>query len=181
MNDCVNGDIKEALPELVGGTLASTDLARVQEHVRGCADCAAEVEILRAARSAMKVAPAMDTVRIAEAVRASTAQRMAARRAPTKVGRLAALTLVLALGAVGVWSMRDGAGDPRVAVEGIAGTPPVAGRAPVQLALGGDMSQLGDEQLLALMQEVPALEAMPGEDPASLAIEPVISIEQEEL
>jgi hypothetical protein len=181
MNDCVNGDIKEALPELVGGTLASADLARVREHVRVCADCAAEVEILRAARSAMKVAPTMDTVRIAEAVRASTAQRMAARRAPTKVARLVALTLVLALGAVGVWSMRNSPEDPRVAVEGSAAAAPVAARGQVQLALGGDMSQLEDEQLLALMQEVSALEAMPGEDPASLAIEPVIPIEEEEL
>lgn len=199
MNDCVNGDIRDVLPELVNGTLPAGDVARVQEHVSACADCAAEVELLRTARAAMRLAPVMDTTRIAAAVQASTAQRLAARRAPAaRVARIASLSLVAVIGALGVWSLRDSTPAAPAASEApatVALTTPEslrtveqarpavaqAARAPVQLALGGDMSQLGDDDLLALLSEVSALEAMPGEEPASLAIEPVLPVDQEDL
>jgi anti-sigma factor RsiW len=196
MNDCVNGDIRDVLPELVNGTLPAGDVARVQEHVRACADCAAEVDLLRTARAAMRLAPAMDTARIAAAVQSSTAQRLAARRAPAaRIARVAGLSLVAVIGALGIWSLRDSSpaafdSPAPVAVSApdqpraVEQTRPVEARlasAPVQLALGGDMSQLGDDDLLALLGEVSALEAMPGEEPASLAIEPVLPVEQEDL
>jgi anti-sigma factor RsiW len=199
MNDCVNGDIRDVLPELVNGTLPAGDVARVQEHVRACADCAAEVELLRTARAAMRLAPTMDTARIAAAVQSSTAQRLAARRAPAaRVARVAGLSLVAVIGALGIWSLRDSspaasdtpdapvtaavaAPNQPAAVEQARLVESRAARAPVQLALGGDMSQLGDDDLLALLSEVSELEAMPGEEPASLAIEPVLPVDQEDL
>ena len=198
MDDCVNGEIRDLLPELVSGTLPAGEVARVQEHVRACADCAAEVELLRTVRAAMRLAPPMNTARIAEAVQASTARRLAARRIPARVGRIAALSMIVVLGAVGLWSTRDTAGvsdaggppavvtaageAPTVVEQPVAESQPrAAPRAPVQLALGGDVSQLGDDELVALMQEVAALEAMPGADAASLAIEPVLPVEMEEL
>ena len=198
MNDCVNGEIRDLLPELVSGTLPAGEAVRVQEHVRVCADCAAEVGLLRTARAAMRLAPTMNTARIAEAVQASTSQRLAARRIPARVGRIAALSLIVVVGAVGLWSTRDTeivtdgavaqtatvpAGDAPTVVEQPSEVtqPRTATRAPVQLALGGDISQLGDDDLVALMQEVAALEAMPGAEAASLAIEPVLPVEMEEL
>lgn len=182
MNDCVKGEIKEALPELVRGTLASAEVARVQEHLRACADCAAEVEILRVARSAMELAPVMDTTRIAAAVRASTGQRMVARRAPASIAQLAMVSLILTVGAIGIWAVRDSSTDAPVGTEGrVAARIPVPARGPVQLALGGDMSQLEDEQLVALMGELMAFEAMPVAEPTSLAIEPVLPVDMEEL
>lgn len=195
MTDCVNGDIRDVLPELVNGTLPSSEAVRVQNHVRECADCAAEVQLLRTARAAMRLAPTMDTTRIAAAVQASTAQRLAARRVPARVARIASLSLIVVLGAVGLWSTRDSSPvetEPRVATAVAGNVQPGAeqGRGvvaprmvqgPTQLALGGDMSQLEDEQLLTLLEEVSALEAMPGEEPTSLAIEPVLPVDQEDL
>ena len=197
MDDCGNGEIRDFLPELVSGTLPTGEVARVQEHVRVCADCAEEVELLRTARAAMRLAPPMNTARIAAAVQASTPQRLAARGIPARVGRIAALSLIVVLGVVGLWSTRDTAvvsdagGAPAVtAAPGMPAAiaqpatvtePRPATRAPVQLALGGDMSGLEDDQLAALMQEVAALEAMPGAEAASLAIEPVLPVDMEEL
>lgn len=188
MNDCVNGEIRDVLPELVSGTLPAGDIVRVQDHVRACADCAAEVDLLRTARAAMRLAPVMDTTRIAAAVQASTAERLTARRVPARVARIAGLSLIVVLGAVGLWSTRDSSPvttEPRAATvppgavePSLVGQPavvePRAVRGPVQLALGGDMSQLEDDQLVALMTQLSALEAMPVADPASLAIEPVL-------
>lgn len=196
MNDCVNGDIRDVLPELVNGILPAGDVARVQEHVRACADCAAEVELLRTARAAMRLAPTMDTMRIASAVHASTAQRLAARRSIPRFTGLASIAAIVLLGAVGLWVTRDSAvvdPGPRMAESGavaeaipsvVAHAPEVVqsapARAPAQLALGGDMSQLGEEQLLALLEEVSGLEAMPDEEPTPLAIEPVFPVDEEE-
>lgn len=201
MNDCVNGDIRDVLPELVNGTLPAGDVARVQEHVRVCAECAAEVELLRAARAAMRLAPAMDTARIASAVRSSTAQRLAVRRSPAaRIARFAGLSLVAVIGALGIWSVRGS--SPAASNQPASNQPAAAavspsvqpvtpaqarpaearpGRAPVQLVLGGDVSQLRDDDLLALLSEVGALEAIPAEEPASLAIEPVVPVDQEDL
>ncbi|MDQ3516582.1 MAG: zf-HC2 domain-containing protein [Gemmatimonadota bacterium] len=203
MNDCVNGDIRDVLPELVSGTLPAGDLARVQDHIRACADCAAEVELLRTARAAMRLAPTMNTTRIAAGVQASTAQRLAARRIPARVARMASVSLIVVLGAIGLWASRDTSSDtssdtPReaspvagqpsaggagisTAAPGVAGAveEPRPARGPAQLALGGDMSQLDDDELLALMDELSGLEAIPGEEPASITIEPVMPVQDE--
>lgn len=196
MSDCVNGDIRDVLPEMINGTLPAADVARVREHVRACGDCAAEVELLRAARAAMRLTPTMDTARIAAAVQASTARRLSARGAPqARVVRVAGLSLVAMIAALAIWSPRDSsppasdapatsaltAPDKPGAIEQTRPVEARGARAPLQLALGGDMSELGDDELLALLSEVSALEAMPGEEPASLAIEPVVPVDQEEM
>jgi len=195
MNDCVNGDIRDVLPELVSGTLPAADLARVQDHIRACADCAAEVELLRTARAAMRLAPTMNTTRIAAGVQASTAQRLAARRIPARVARMASVSLIVVLGAIGLWASRDtpreaspvavqppaGGAGISAAAPGVAGAveEPRPAQGPTQLALGGDMSQLDDDELLALMDELSGLEAIPGEEPASITIEPVMPVQEE--
>ena len=193
MNDCVDGDMRDMLPDLVSGNLPAGDAARVQEHVLSCAECAAEVELLRTARAAMRLAPTMDTTRIAGAVQASTAQRLAARRVPARVARIATLSLVVILAAVVLWPSGDDSSEAPAQTAAVAGVDaePVAEpkaaipaqretRAPTQLALGGDMSGLEESELLTLLDEVSELEAMPGEEPASLSIEPVVPIDQEE-
>ena len=192
MNDCVNGDIRDLLPELVNGTLAAKDAPRVQDHVRKCDDCAAEVELLQTARAAMRLAPTMDTARIAAAVQASTAQRLAARRVPARVARIASLALIVILAVVALWPASDDAtvetaaqvaGPAAESAQPVAAQTPVAeprsARAPTQLALGGDISGLEEEELVALLEEVSALEAMPGEEPVSLTIEPVMPVDEE--
>lgn len=193
MNDCVDGDMRDALPDLVNGTLSAGDAARVQEHVRGCVDCAAEVELLRTARSAMRIAPTMDTSRIADAVRASTAGRRSVRLARARALGVAGLTLGLLLGAVAVWSARDAhptesdkravaSNDSAVsAVPADVAIQPRGAEARAQLALGGDMSDLREEELLALIEEIPDLEAIPAEEASSLDIEPVVPVTQENL
>src|SRR3989337_228199 len=133
MNDCVNGEMRDVLPELVNGTLPAADVARVQAHVRECADCAAEVELLRTARAAMRLAPTMDTTRIAAAVQASSAQRLAARRVPARGARIAGLALVVILGVVALWPSPDSATlepESEVAATAAEGDRPVVEQRP---------------------------------------------------
>ena len=68
MFDCANVEMREVLPELAAGTLDARTRLRVEEHVRGCADCASELETLRAVRSAFAATPTIDTRRIIAAL-----------------------------------------------------------------------------------------------------------------
>lgn len=71
MVDCPRVDIRDALPDLVHDQLEPSVRARVEEHLRQCAECAAEVELLRALRSRLFATPHVDVERVAAAVRAS--------------------------------------------------------------------------------------------------------------
>jgi anti-sigma factor RsiW len=69
MRECENEDLRDALPEYVAGRLAGPDRARVSEHLAGCADCAAEAELLRVAQRVMtQDVPRIDVARIVAAL-----------------------------------------------------------------------------------------------------------------
>ena len=73
MSECTNGEMRDLLPELVNGRLDAEQQLAVEAHVAECAECAAEVTLLRSLRPALMSAPVVDTHRIAAAVRAQTA------------------------------------------------------------------------------------------------------------
>jgi anti-sigma factor RsiW len=50
MNDCANAEIRDRLPDLVHGTLPPTESSAVELHLQGCADCRAEVVVIRGLR-----------------------------------------------------------------------------------------------------------------------------------
>lgn len=69
MRECENEDLQDALPGYAAGRLAGTERTRVEEHVAGCAECAATVEMLRAAHQVMmQDAPRVDVSRIVAAL-----------------------------------------------------------------------------------------------------------------
>jgi len=64
MNDCLNAEMRESLPDLIHRNLEPATLAQVEAHVGSCDACAAELELLRAVVASMPQAPAMDVQRI---------------------------------------------------------------------------------------------------------------------
>jgi anti-sigma factor RsiW len=68
MFDCANVEMRELLPELAAGTLDASARLRVEAHVRTCAECASELETLRAVRGAFAAIPTIDTRRIIAAL-----------------------------------------------------------------------------------------------------------------
>lgn len=84
MSECTNGEMRDLLPELVSGRLGAAMRLAVEAHVAECEECAEELALLRVMRPALMRTPAIDTDRIAAAVRAqlpAMAQRGARRRA----------------------------------------------------------------------------------------------------
>lgn len=73
MLDCPRDDIRDLLPDLVHDQLGATERARAEQHIAGCAECAAELELLRTLRATAFSAPEVDADRIAATVRSAMA------------------------------------------------------------------------------------------------------------
>ena len=68
MSECVNAEVKEALPDLLNGRLSALDTATMKAHVESCADCRAELELLREAKTSALLIQKMDAAKISAAI-----------------------------------------------------------------------------------------------------------------
>ncbi|HEY8164125.1 MAG TPA: zf-HC2 domain-containing protein, partial [Gemmatimonadaceae bacterium] len=68
MTDCANVEMRDLLPDLVHERLGSAEVARVQAHVSECAECTAELELIRAVMASAPAAPTMDVATIVAAL-----------------------------------------------------------------------------------------------------------------
>ena len=85
MRECVNVDVRDLLPDvaLADGLsgLSEADRARVTEHLEACAECRAELDMLRTARrAALAATPRVDVARIVSALPAPPARGKAGTR-----------------------------------------------------------------------------------------------------
>ena len=92
MNDCPNADVRDLLPDLVHQRLDAETRAMVEAHVGQCADCSAELELLRQLR-AVRSTPRVD---VASIVGALPAYRAPARRSWVSWRAAAAITVLVA-------------------------------------------------------------------------------------
>jgi anti-sigma factor RsiW len=105
MNDCPNADVRDLLPDLVHGRLDQATRAMVESHVADCADCRAELALLRDLRAATGRTPALNLGAIAAAV---PAYRAPVRRSWVGWRTAAAVTLVVAGGSSIIVTRRIG-------------------------------------------------------------------------
>src|SRR5215207_7109163 len=105
MFDCANIEMRELLPELAAGTLDAPTRARVEEHLLGCAECASELETLRAVRGAFASVPSVDVRRIVSSLPKPAAPARATPQAPVKRWvdwRIAAALTMITVGGLSV-------------------------------------------------------------------------------
>ncbi|MBC7897580.1 MAG: zf-HC2 domain-containing protein, partial [Cytophagaceae bacterium] len=57
MSDCMNIEVRERLPEWLHDALPAGERAVVDAHLATCAECAAELEVLRVALATMRARP----------------------------------------------------------------------------------------------------------------------------
>ena len=98
MRDCSNAQMRDALPDLMHGTLPARRLAEVRAHVDACDACRAELDLLERVRSAVR-SPAVAADRIVAGL-PRYRPRPAWRRIVGAAGlRAAAVVLLVAGGA----------------------------------------------------------------------------------
>lgn len=194
MNDCVNAEVRDALPDFINHRLSDFDSATVREHVESCADCKAEVELLREVRATAYLAPKIDVNRIAAALPVyggirSTSTRTGSRR----TWALAAAAVIVAIGGWAISTRQMTNDAPAVAVATPAPTATVAVPAPATtdipptvasaraekiqsgtkevdvatLSLLGSTEDLTDDDLETLVIALDGIDGMPSAEPAS--------------
>lgn len=99
-NQCVDS-LRENIPWYVNGTLSDADAAAIQDHIEGCADCRADIELhsrMRAAVRGREVTPIMPTTRAADIIgigQTGLSRRVQSRRVPSQLIAVAAGMAIL--------------------------------------------------------------------------------------
>jgi anti-sigma factor RsiW len=134
MNDCVNAEMRDRLPDLLNDRLPANERAEVVAHVAACADCREELDLLRGLRSALSApVPHVDVARVVNALpKPSSHATGRARRRTWADWRIAAAITVLVVGGSSVALINRGGHISQVAVEKtrspITDTPSTPGR-----------------------------------------------------
>jgi len=197
MNNCMETEIQEMLPDLLHGTLAADTRARVEVHVASCEQCREELEVLRTVKSAAVFAPVINVDQVVRQIPPyQKIVPVVERPATTRVvSWLVAATMAIAVigGGSLVLARRDVAPavvieDPKVSIPSPDAPQPttvagpalqpepttVAAAAPHThaLALAADVGGLSDGNLEQLMTEMAQFDAMPATE-----ADPVISVD----
>ncbi|MEK7401251.1 MAG: zf-HC2 domain-containing protein [Gemmatimonadota bacterium] len=154
MNDCPNVTMREMLPELLNDRLEADARAQVQSHADACADCRAELELLRTVRASAP-APRVDAARISAGIapyHRRSAWASAARSWPLRV----AAAVILVAGTATI--MRQGSAS--------LGQPDTVLAAAASPALSvGALADIPDQDLRALMTELGRIQAVTSSEP----------------
>ena len=198
MTECINTEVREALPDLLNGRLSVLDTATMNAHIEACAECRAELELLREIRGS-RIVPRMDAARSASAIAPYGGSSVVA---PPHVGRwvisrLGVLRIAAAVVfvAAGGWALstssywpasKAAVGERVVAVAPVAATSgasepvasgvttqPAATRAGAEtevasLSLVGGTDDLSDADLEKLVSDIETIDAMPAAEPPSV-------------
>ena len=169
MSDCLNVEIRELLPEYLNGTLSASRRAEVEAHITGCAECADELTVLRLVREAYAGSPAVNVNAIVAALPKKSARpaiRSVGAGAP--VGRswrrsqafqIAAAVSFIALGGISLAVARSFFNGNVPAVQ--RDTLVVSGMETPAISFAGGVSDLGDDDLEALLTALETIEALP--------------------
>jgi anti-sigma factor RsiW len=133
VNDCLNLEVRDALPDLLNGRLSELDTATMNAHVASCADCRAELALLRETRATAYLAPALDIERIAAAIATYGGQAVtvpASRERRTVVSRMWKFAAAAVVVVAGGWLVSTQRSDPAPDVSRTAITSPAVTQAP---------------------------------------------------
>ena len=163
MTDCPDAEMRDALPDLMHGTLPPDRLAVTRAHVDGCDACRAELALLARVRDAVRT-PTIAADRIVASLPAYRRQSSWQQVAGRPAFRIAAAIVLLAGGA----SLALRSGGPttqRVVADSLTRVAPVT-----ELALGETFADVSDSALVALVEAMADLEPLLSEDPETIAV-----------
>jgi len=196
MNDCMNAEIRDQLPDLVHDRLSAAARTTVLAHVEACADCRDELELLRDPKTLFaRGIPRVDVAYVVGALPKAPAPRSAARLEPARRKRVwsdwriaAAAALVIAGGgSYAVMNARTmpNVVDTTITVSQPAATPTIALNADSDIAavasadddvpapIGSMDTRLGDlseDQLNVLLNDMDNLRAVPASEPEPVSL-----------
>ena len=158
MTDCLNVEIRELLPDYLSGTLSASRRAEVESHVATCGDCADELAMLRLVREAYAAAtPAVNVDAIVAALPRKPSRPVVRSWRSSQAFQIAAAISFIAVGGISLAVARSFF-DGNSTVEPIDTA--VGVEAPA-ISFAGGLSDLGDEDVEALLSALESIEALP--------------------
>ena len=197
MNDCLNAELRDRLPDLLHDRLSASVRAEVNAHVAACTDCREELELLRELNAMLvKSTPRVDIAYVVNALpkppARDTTTRVATRRTWADWRIAAAVTLLVAGGSsVAVMTRSEPSASHQVVLAPTTDTPstttsantatasiapdvtaqPVTvADAQTELGMAGHLADLDDEQLEALISEIEQMKAVPITEPEPVTV-----------
>lgn len=159
MSDCLNVEIRELLPDYLSGTLSASRRAEVESHVATCSDCADELAMLRLVREAYAAAtPAVNVGAIVAALPRKASRPAMRSWRHSQAFQIAAAVSFIALGGISLAVARSFF-DGNSSV-GPIDTVAISAEAPA-ISFAGGLSDLGDEDVEALLSALESIEALP--------------------
>lgn len=156
MNDCQDVEIREVLPELVHGTLPEVARTHVQNHLEMCDECSAELAIIHAVLGSAAVV-SVDVSRVVAAIPPYRSRTSRMRRVYLE------LAAACVIGAVGISAIAvHNSSSASRAAHATASTTSSPGLALV------NTSDLSDNGLAQLTQDLDKLQAMPTAEPEAV-------------
>jgi anti-sigma factor RsiW len=162
MTDCPNVEIREQLPEYLRGTLSAERHQEVEAHLAGCVDCAEELAVLRLVREAYSQAPAVNVSAIVSALPRPSSRPVVRSWRRSQAFQIAAAVSFITLGGISL----------AVARSFFNGNPPSApsdtlvAMTETPISFAGGLSDLGDDDLEALLSALETIEALPVTEPS---------------
>jgi Putative zinc-finger len=181
MSDCQNVEIRELLPDLLHGRLSAPARQRVEAHLAECQDCADELSLLRSVRAAFERVPAMDTAAIVRALPLPNRRVAGGIWGHRTALRIAAAVSFISLGGISLAVARSFFGPKptimqvdtamRASLPGDTNESTVlvntSTTTPV-ISFAGGVSDLGAEDIEALITDIESIEAAPLPEPVDV-------------
>jgi anti-sigma factor RsiW len=158
MSDCLNVEIRELLPEYIGGALSDARRSEVSAHLASCQECAEELELLKLVREAYAATtPAVNVSAIVSKLPRKSARPALRSWRRSQAFQIAAVVSFIAVGGISLAVARSFF-DGGTAMNG--DTTVVSAEAPA-ISFAGGLSDLGDEDVEALLSALENIEALP--------------------
>jgi anti-sigma factor RsiW len=172
MSDCANVDIRDRLPEYLNGTLGARARAEVEAHLASCAECADELALLRLVREAVAEVRPVNVAAIVAALPKQRARPKTRSWRQSQAFQIAAAVSFIALGGVSLAVTRSffGGEETVVAVDTTSGNASAGIESGPVLSFSGSLSDLGDEDLEALLSALDNIEALPVAEPSEVPL-----------
>jgi hypothetical protein len=194
--DCINAEVRDALPDLLNGNLSGVDASLLQDHVDGCAACRSELDLLREIKAGSAIVPAMNAAAIAARIASYAPAYVVGEERRTNsfawTWKAAAAVAIVTAGIFGLTRGSPSRQAPTAStsapsvVASVAGVDPETRPAPEKqpvavqasgetqvaaLSVGG-LQDLSDADLEELLSDLNGMDAIPSAEPQSLT--PVI-------
>src|SRR3954462_1441635 len=105
----MNAGLRDALPDLLHGRLSTLDTATLSAHVESCAECRAELDLMRQVRASGVIAPKINAASVSSRIAPYAGSSILVGQAPARrqrnfgvVWKLATATVVVVAGMWGV-------------------------------------------------------------------------------